>query len=88
MSELDIVGQVVGGNSAEILIREKADKELELGDLLISEEGNSRLLLQVFELTYGSQIPQLGRELMAGITLERAGKDLSIFDSQMRNYVI
>ena len=86
--ELDIVGQVVGGNSAEILIREKADKELELGDLLISEEGNSKLLLQVFELAYGSQIPQLGRELMAGLTLERAGKDLSIFDSQMRNYVI
>lgn len=88
MNELDIVGQVVGGNSAEILIREKAEKELELGDLIISESEDSKLLLQVFELAYGSQIPQLGRELIAGLTLEREGKDLSIFDSRMRNYVI
>ncbi len=48
MNEVDIVGQVIGGEFGDIVIREKSGKNLEIGDLLVSEEDNGFLILQVF----------------------------------------
>lgn len=88
MEELEIVGQVVGGETAELLIREKSGKNIELGDLLIAEEEGTLLILQVYDLAYGSQVPQLTRELLAGLKLEGYGTELTFLEPELRNYVI
>ena len=53
MDELSVVGQVVGGSFGDIVIRQKAGTDLEIGDLMVSEENGSFLILQVFALEYG-----------------------------------
>jgi uncharacterized protein len=88
MSNLDIVGQIVAGEFGSILVREKGGKRLELGDLLVSRESNSSLILQVFDLVYGSQIPQETHELMSGINLEKMPVNAEIFEPELRNYVL
>lgn len=88
MSNLDIVGQIVAGQFGSILVREKGGKKLELGDLLVSRESNSSLILQVFDLVYGSQIPQETHELMSGINLEKMPVNAEIFEPNLRNYVL
>ncbi|MEP0826427.1 MAG: DUF87 domain-containing protein, partial [Nitrososphaera sp.] len=89
MQEIEIAGQVVAGDVANILVREKSGKKLELGDLLVAEEGDSGLLiLKVYGLVYGSQIPQLAREMASGLKLEGLGEGLEYFEPHLRNYVI
>ena len=56
MDEISVVGQVVGGKFGDIIIRQKSGSNLEIGDLMVSEENGSFLILQVFALEYGSQI--------------------------------
>lgn len=88
--ELEIAGQVVGGNTAGIQIREKSGGEqIEIGNLLVSDEGeNNYLVLKVLDLGYGSQVPQLTTELAAGLELEGYGGDTSFIDAKLRNYTI
>ena len=50
MDEIEIVGQVIGGKIGDIIVREKSGKNLEIGELIISEEENSFLILQAFAL--------------------------------------
>ena len=65
---VDIIkGQVISGEFGKILIRQKSDQKLELGELLISESKDNKILMQVFELIYGSQISQQNLELISGL---------------------
>ena len=50
MEEIEIVGQVIGGKIGDIIIREKSGRNLEIGDLIVSEEEKSFLILQAFTL--------------------------------------
>jgi len=88
MEEIEVVGQVVGGKVASILVREKSGKKLELGDLLVTEEDGVLHILQVYDLKYGSQVPQSVRELLAGLKLEGYGAGLTFLEPKLRNYVI
>lgn len=88
MEQIDVVGQVVAGKIGKILIREKSGQEIELGDLLVVEESQGYLIMQVYDLIYGSQIPQAVRELTAGLKLEGYGAGLDFLEPQLRNYVI
>lgn len=81
-------GEVIAGESSALLIRQKSDKQIEIGDLLVEERRDGYILLQVYDLMYGSQIPQVARELIAGMTLEGYGKGLELVESNLRNYVI
>jgi DNA helicase HerA-like ATPase len=85
---LEISGQIIAGRTGQILAREKVGGEIEIGDLLVAEEDGAYMLLQAFELMYGSQVPQLMRELLAGMKLEGVGADLDFLEPQLRNYVI
>lgn len=85
---LDVSGQIIAGKTGQILAREKAGGEIEIGDLLVAEEDGGYVLLQAFELLYGSQVPQLVRELLAGMKLEGVGANLDFLEPQLRNYVI
>lgn len=88
MEELEIVGQIIAGKVAHILIREKTDTKIELGNLLVAESRNGSLILQVHNLFYGSQVSQEVLELTAGLELEGRGGSLEFFDESLRNYVL
>jgi len=85
---LEVSGQIIAGKTGQILAREKAGGEIEIGDLLVADEDGAYVLLQAFELLYGSQVPQLVRELLAGMRLEGLGTNLDFLEPQLRNYVI
>jgi len=80
-------GQVIGGEFGKILVRQKSDQKLELGELLISESGENKILMQVFDLIYGSQISQQNLELISGMKLEE-NADTDFFDHNLRNYML
>ena len=85
---LEVSGQIIAGKTGQILAREKAGGEIEIGDLLVAEEDGAYVLLQAFELLYGSQVPQLVRELLSGMKLEGLGANMEFLEPQLRNYVI
>ncbi|HXQ93481.1 MAG TPA: ATP-binding protein [Nitrososphaerales archaeon] len=85
---MEIAGQVVGGNVASILVRQKSDQNIELGDLLVADsDDDSYLILKVNNLQYGSQIPGSVRELAAGLKLEGYSSGVDFMDPKLRNYV-
>lgn len=82
-----IKGQVISGEFGKILIRQKTEENLELGELLISEQNNKKILMQVFSLLYGSQISQQNLELISGMSLEE-NNNLEFHDPHLRNYTL
>ncbi|MGB9659200.1 MAG: ATP-binding protein [Nitrososphaerales archaeon] len=85
---MEICGQIIAGGVGKILIREKSGEKIELGDLLVAEDSEGYLILQVYDLLYGSQISQVARELIAGMRLEGLGAGLEFLEPQLRNYVL
>lgn len=80
-------GLIIGGEFGNILVREKSDVSIELGELLIAESKDSKMLLQVFDLLYGSQLSQQQLELISGMKLEE-DDSLELMDSKLRTYVL
>ena len=88
MDEFSVVGQVVGGSFGDIVIRQKTGINLEIGDLMVSEEDGSFLILQVFALEYGSQIQDSMQEMMSGVNLEKGVVDVDFYEPDFVNYVL
>ena len=84
----DICGQIIAGEFTKILIREKSNSKIELGDLLVAGTSEGYLILQVYDLIYGSQIPQPMREHLSGMKLEGIGSNLGFVEPHLRNYVL
>ncbi|MEA2038068.1 MAG: ATP-binding protein [Nanoarchaeota archaeon] len=80
-----IKGQIISGEHGKILIRQKADSDIELGELLVTETEDSKVLLQAVNLLYGSQLSQQNLELISGMGLEDNDK-LEFMDPKLRNY--
>ncbi len=80
-------GQVIAGRFGEIKVRQKSDEELELGELLVAESSDKKIIMQVYDLLYGSQISDQNRELISGMQLEE-NTDLEFMDPELRNYTI
>jgi DNA helicase HerA-like ATPase len=85
---LTLCGQIVAGQVGSILIREKSGEKIELGDLLVVDDAEGYLIIQVYDLLYGSQISRLSREQLSGLKLEGLGAGLEFFEPQLRNYII
>jgi len=88
-----IKGQVISGEVGKICVRQKSDQEIEIGELLIAQEPASafdkKILLQVYDLGYGSQISQQNLELIAGLQLEEGkeqASEMSIIDEELKHY--
>lgn len=79
-------GILVGGDFTELVMRKHADASLELGELLIAEDADRKTLLQVHDLSYGSQISKQHLELVGGLRM--ADQDLELFDANLRNYTL
>ncbi|PIN70604.1 ATPase [Candidatus Woesearchaeota archaeon CG11_big_fil_rev_8_21_14_0_20_43_8] len=83
----DAKGQIIGGTFGNILVRQKSKAGIQLGELVVSEEDGCKMILQVFDLLYGSQLSQSNIELISGLHLEE-DTDLSFFDPNIRNYTL
>jgi hypothetical protein len=88
MEKMNVIGQIVAGRVSSILIREKSGEKIELGDLLVVDEKDGYLVLKVFDLLYGSQVPQAARELLAGMELEGHGGTVDFLEPELRSYVL
>ncbi len=82
-----IKGQVISGEFGRIVARQKSGSSIEIGELLISESDEAKILLQVYDLIYGSQISQQNLELISGMKLEE-NTDFELFDPNLRNYML
>lgn len=80
-------GQIIGGNFSEIILRQKAGEELEIGELLVSESEHEKMIFQIHDLEYASQLSRQNIELISGMKIEEDA-DLAFFDENTRNYVI
>lgn len=66
-------------------MRKKAGEDLQIGELLISEVGAKKILLQVTDLYYSSQINPKHLEFISGMDIENNEK-VEFFEPEMRNY--
>ncbi|MBT7902465.1 ATP-binding protein [Candidatus Woesearchaeota archaeon] len=83
-------GKIIGGEFGSLRVRKKSDVSFQIGELLIAESGTwekQKTLLQVYDLTYGSQISPQNLEMISGLRLEQQA-DFKIFDEELRNYTL
>ena len=80
-------GQVISGSFDSIVVRQKSDAKLEIGQLLTAQTTQGKVLLQVFNLIYGSQLSQQNLEMISGMKLE-SDNDLELMDAELRNYTL
>lgn len=80
-------GLIIGGEFGDILVRQKSEQSLELGELLVANSGTGKMLLQVFDLLYGSQLSKQHLELISGLKLEE-DDSLELMDEKLRTYVL
>jgi DNA helicase HerA-like ATPase len=86
---MQIVGSIIYGKHGAILVRQKAETEIELGDLLVVDQKDaSYSILQVYDLQYGSQIPEKNLEMISGMKLEGFRAELDFMEPALRNYVL
>jgi DNA helicase HerA-like ATPase len=86
---LEVAGSVIYGKHGSILLRQKAETKIELGDLLVvDQEKGDYSILQVYDLAYGSQIPEKNLEMISGMKLEGFRAELDFMDPALRNYVL
>ncbi len=78
-----MVGQIIGGNYGEILIRQKNGERIELGELLVADD----ILLQVVDLEYGSLMENRDLARMSGMQLEGYGAT-EIHEREVRNFIL
>ena len=64
-----IKGQVISGKIGEIAVRQKSGEEIELGELLVAQNSKEKIILQAYDLLYGSQISQQNLELISGMMM-------------------
>lgn len=82
-----IKGIVITGQFGNIIVREKSGEKIELGELLVADTNEGKILLQVFNLIYGSQISSQNLELISGMKLED-NTDFDFADAKLRNYIL
>ncbi|MBU0615218.1 MAG: ATP-binding protein [Nanoarchaeota archaeon] len=80
-------GQVISGEFGKIIVRQKSLEKMEIGELLVAENQDTKMILQAYDLVYGSQISQQNLELISGMNLEE-GTDIDFFDGNLRNYTL
>ncbi|MBU1975785.1 MAG: ATP-binding protein [Nanoarchaeota archaeon] len=80
-------GQIISGRFGEIWVRKKSSEDIELGELLIANTAKGKILLQAYDLLYGSQISKQRLELISGMSMEGEG-DFEFLEPELRNYTL
>lgn len=86
--DIEVFGQITGGEHGRIIIRQKSDQVIELGDLLMGKTLESRVLLQVYNLLYGCQIDDKTIQMMSGMHLEGFSGSSRFLEKDLRSYVL
>jgi len=76
------IGQIIGGEYGEVLIRQKSGRTIEIGDLLSIDD----MIMQVLDLQYGSLLEQEDIERISGMSLE-GYEETNIMEEEIRNYI-
>ena len=81
-------GQILSGEFKSLVLRQKQGCSLELGELLVADQGAEKILLQVYDLFYGSQVSDQNLELISGLQLEDVedGNNGEFIDKELRHY--
>ncbi|MBN2368636.1 hypothetical protein JXC34_06450, partial [Candidatus Woesearchaeota archaeon] len=79
-------GMIISGKFGEIQVRQKHADPIELGELMIAENGSEKYLLQAYDLIYGSQLSSSSLELVSGMMMEEEASDIYFMDEKLRNY--
>lgn len=82
-----IKGQVISGSFGSVIVRQKSESSIEIGELLIAECSNSKILMQAFDISYGSQISQQNLELISGMSLEE-NTSFELMEPKLRTYML
>jgi uncharacterized protein len=82
-----MVGQVISGQYDRVLVRQKSGVKLEIGELIVAESPEGKILLQLVDLAYGSQLSQQSLELISGVKIE-GENDLELLDADLRSYTL
>jgi len=86
---------VIRGEFGKVIVREKAGADLELGELVVVESNEAKILMQVFDLLYASQLSEQNIELVSGLQLEEQSAEegtqdttnsVTILEPRLRNY--
>lgn len=80
-------GLIIGGSFGELFVREKNDENLEIGELLKAHVKEGKVLFEVVDLEFGSQLNKQTVEMVSGIKLENS-QDFNIIDKNLRFYNI
>jgi uncharacterized protein len=78
-------GIIISGKFGEILARQRSSENIELGELLVAENESSKMLFQVYDIMYGSQLSPANLELVSGMKLEE-DPEIELMDKDIRNY--
>ncbi len=82
-----IKGIIIAGEFGKVIIRQKSNASLELGELLACDSSEGIIILEVYDLLYGSQINQQSLELISGLKIEE-DETIGLFDPALRNYTL
>ncbi|MFA5797194.1 MAG: ATP-binding protein [Candidatus Woesearchaeota archaeon] len=80
-----VKGQIIRGKFGEIIARQKAGSDFELGEIVVCEDAEKKMLLQVYDIEYASQISSQNLELISGMNLEESA-GFEFIDGALRNY--
>lgn len=85
----DIRGIILGGRYGEVLARQKSNSPFEMGELLVAKDKKTKtkVICQVFDLLFGSQVSQQNRELISGMSLEE-DTEFEFMDEHLRQYTL
>lgn len=81
------VGRVIGGSAGKVLIRVKSETTVDIGDILIVEDGLNKFYVKVTNTLINSLLPGQFIDDIAGQKLEH-DVDLDLFDEKDRFYRI
>ncbi len=81
------IGQVISGSFGDVVVRQKSNENIEIGDLFVIDSNGRKTILQAYDLRYGSQIGDLSRELISGMNLEGKG-EMEMIEPELANYLI
>lgn len=86
---MQVVGSIVYGKHGSIMVRQKTEAEIELGELLVVDQPpGDYSILQVHNLQYASQIPDKNLEMISGMKLEGFRAEMDFMEPALRNYVL
>ncbi len=83
----NIKGQIIGGSFDSLFMRQKKGEALEIGQLVICENEQFKIILQVVDLKHGSQVSQSNIEYISGMKIEEDA-DIQLMDENLRYYTI